>query len=366
MNVEEMLHTKLLERALIPSSNGQADPYTEVPHPADTEGGELDRPGLRHRLLSVTDLANMPTPQPIVHHLLDFDSVALAYGRRGCGKSFVAVDLTAAIASGTRWHGRRTTQTAGLYVVAEGAAGLGQRYDAWQDRNLGTAILRDLMILPEAVNLLSPSTVGEFADMAVELGARLIVLDTLARCMVGGDENSAKDAGIAVEQLDVIRRRTGACVIAVHHAGKNIDNGARGSSAFEAAADTVLEIGMTDDILTVVCTKQKNHVAPNPIRLRLRPTARSAVLEEYRVEGSEMPESVVETLRALRDIETPDGVATSKWAMSVTTNPRTFYRHVKRLLDDSLIVNTGTKKIPKYLLTEVGREVADTTDMEVT
>jgi hypothetical protein len=284
----------------------------------------------------------------------------LAYGRRGCGKSFVAVDLTASIASGSRWHGRLTSQAKGLYVVAEGAAGLGQRYDAWQDHYSRT-VLDELMILPEPVNLLSPSTVGEFADMAAEIGAKLIILDTLARCMVGGDENSARDAGMAVEQLDVIRRRTGACVIAVHHAGKNLENGARGSSAFEAAADTVLEIGMTDDIMIIECTKQKNHVQPNPMRLRLRPTSRSAVLEDYSYEDAELPQSVVETLCALRDIETPDGVSTGKWAVAVTTSPRSFYRHVKRLLDDSLIVSVSTSKTPKYLLTEYGREVTATT-----
>lgn len=324
-----------------------------------------ERPPMRDRLLSVADLANLPAPAPIVHHLLDYDSVVLAYGRRGCGKSFVAVDLTAAIATGTRWHGRLTSQAFGLYVVAEGAAGLGQRYDAWQDHHNATGV-DGMMILPEPVNLLSPSTVGEFAEMAADIGAKLIVLDTLARCMVGGDENSAKDAGLAVEQLDVIRRRTGACVIAVHHAGKNLDNGARGSSAFEAAADTVLEIGMTDDIMMIACTKQKNHVQPNPIRLRLRPTAQSAVLEEYRSEEGDLPLSVIETLRALRDIETAEGVATGKWSVSVDAQPRTFYRHVKRLIDDSLVVSVGSKKVPKYLLTELGREVTDTTDIGVT
>lgn len=314
---------------------------------------EPERPPMRDRLLTVADLANMPAPAPIVHHLLDFDSVVLAYGRRGCGKSFVAVDLTAAIASGSRWHGRLTTQAFGLYVVAEGAAGLGQRYDAWEE-NHQAAALTSLMILPEAVNLLSPSTVGEFANMAADLGAKLIVLDTLARCMVGGDENSAKDAGMAVEQLDVIRRRTGACVIAVHHAGKNLDNGARGSSAFEAAADTVLEIGMTDDIMMIACTKQKNHVQPNPIRLRLKATSRSAVLEDYAFEGDELTPGMLETLTALSDIQVTGGIATSVWARESKCSDATFYRHRKSLLTLGLISNVGTEKQARYQVTETG------------
>lgn len=321
-----------------------------------------ERPPMRSRLLTIDNLSNLPKLEPIVEQLLDFDTVVLAYGRRGCGKSFVAVDLTAAIAAGKRWHGRQTTQAPGLYVVAEGAAGLGQRYQAWQehDRNVGAVIADDqLLVLPEPVNLLSPSTVGTFADMAVELGVRLIVLDTLARCMVGGDENSAKDAGLAVEQLDVIRRRTGACVVAVHHSGKSLDAGARGSSAFEAAADTVLEIGMTDDVMVITCTKQKNHVTPNPIRLRLRSTGPSAVLEDYRTDDTTLPDSVLATLHALQEIELAGGVPTSKWKVSVDVNERTFYRHLKRLVTDGLVTNLGTDKQPRYQATP---EVADTTD----
>jgi hypothetical protein len=381
MRIEDLIATKIAENK---ARNGYRPPmadddlddgyrYEDVEsrireHDAEQgrRGGppEPERPPMRERLLSVADLANLPRLEPVVSQLLDFDTIVLAYGRRDSAKSFVAIDLLNSVASGTRWHGRTVTTATAIYVVAEGAAGLNPRFVAWRDcdRNLGTALPPEqLMILPEPVNLLNPAAVGEFATMAAEIGARLIIFDTLARCMVGGDENSAKDAGMAIEQLDVIRRRTSACIIVVHHSGKNLDNGARGSSAFEAACDTVLEIGMADNIVMITATKQKNHVAPNPIRLRLCSTGPSAVLEDYCYEDSELPESVIETLRALRDIETPDGVATGKWAVAVTTSPRSFYRHVKRLLDDSLIVSIGTGKVPKYLLTELGHEVTATT-----
>lgn len=312
---------------------------------------------MRSRLLSVADLADLPNLEYVVDQLLDFDSVVLAYGRRDSGKSFVAIDLVNAVASGSRWHGRRVTHAPAIYVVAEGAAGLHQRFDAWQhlDRNLGTALPADqLMILPEAVNLLSSSAVEEFAAMAANVGARLIVFDTLARCMVGGDENSAKDAGLAIEQLDAIRRRTGACIIIIHHSGKSLEAGARGSSAFEAAADTVLEIAMTDDVVTVTCTKQKNHVTPNPIRLRLHSTGPSAVLDEYRTDGNELPRGVVETLAALRDIEVTGGVSASAWRLSSGKTEPTFYRHRKDLVTLGLVSSLGTDKQPRYQVSDSG------------
>lgn len=322
-----------------------------------TDLTDTARPSLRARTMSVAELDNLPPLDPIVDQLIDFDTVVLAYGRRGCGKSFVAVDLTASIASGSRWHGRMVQHAPVLYVVAEGAAGLGRRYDAWVglDRNANSVIDdAQLRILPEPVNLLNPAAVGEFAGMAADLGARLIVLDTLARCMVGGDENSARDAGIAIEQLDVIRRRTGACVVAVHHSGKSLDAGARGSSAFEAAADTVLEIGMTDDIMTITATKQKNHVTPNPIRLRLRPAGTSAVLDDYRADVDEVSPGTLETLAALRDIEVEGGATASQWALSSPRKDATFYRDRSRLVTLGLVENIGSPKQPRYQVSNTG------------
>ena len=353
------LHTALLREHAKP--NGHAppmaddDPYTDIPHPAGPELAE--RPPMRNRLLSVADLGNMPPLEPIVQHLLDFDTIVLAYGRRDSAKSFVAIDLMASIASGTRWHGRLTTITPALYVVAEGAAGLDPRFVAWQgnDRHFGAPLpIEQLMILPEPVNLLSPAAVGEFANMAAEVGARFIVFDTLARCMVDGDENSAKDAGMVIEQLDVIRRRTSACVFVVHHAGKNLDNGGRGSSAFEAAFDTVLEFGMTDDIVMITCTKQKNHVKPNPIRLRLRSTGPSAVLDDYTSDGGDLPRGALETLAALSEIEITGGIATGVWANESKCAEATFYRHRKMLITLGLVSNIGTDKQARYQVSEAG------------
>ena len=88
--------------------------------------------------LTLSDLASMPAPQWVVGGLLDLDSLALMYGRRGGYKSFLAVDMIASVAGGALWHGRSVEHAPAVYVVAEGAAGLGQRYASWlgQDRNL--------------------------------------------------------------------------------------------------------------------------------------------------------------------------------------------------------------------------------------
>ena len=60
----------------------------------------------------------------------------------------------------------------------------------------------------------------------------MVVIDTLARCFGGNDENDARDMGAFIEGCDVIKQKTGATVLVVHHSGKDEGKGARGSSAF--------------------------------------------------------------------------------------------------------------------------------------
>ena len=67
-----------------------------------------------------------------------------------------------------------------------------------------------------------------------------IVLDTLARCMGEGDENSARDMGRFVDRCGTIERHFRCIVIAVHHMGKNPAAGGRGSNALNGAADMTL------------------------------------------------------------------------------------------------------------------------------
>jgi hypothetical protein len=86
----------------------------------------------------------------------------------------------------------------------------------------------------------------------------LIVIDTFARALTGGDENSTMDTGQAVAGADLIRAETGACVAFIHHSGKDPSKGARGSSALRAATDTEIRIEGQTGQRTATVTKQRD------------------------------------------------------------------------------------------------------------
>jgi hypothetical protein len=314
----------------------------------------------RERMLTLAQLAEQPPLKPAVAGLFDLDSLVLLYGRRGACKSFLAIDLLASINVGDRWQGREVAQGPVVYVIGEGVGGLSARFNAWFAVHYPTPTLDerhdDLLVLPEVVNLLSPPTVALFTAAVAELHPRLIVFDTLARMMLGGDENSARDAGLAVEQLDHIRRRTGAAILAVHHSGKNGEAGARGSSAFEAAADTVLAVEAADGSITISCSKQKNHIEPKPIRLSTRTVGDSIVLEQYRGDGDTLSASAVGALEALivACAGEIDGVSASKWLAASGLPERTWYRAKAQLIDLGHVAVTTLNRTPKFTPTATG------------
>ncbi|MEZ5217873.1 MAG: AAA family ATPase [Ilumatobacteraceae bacterium] len=316
------------------------------------DGPEVEADSWRDRWLTVGQIRAMPPPVPLVDGLLDLDSVVLMYGNRGSFKSFVGIDLGLSIAAGIDWHGCKVTQGVSMYVVAEGQGGLAPRFDAWVTAR-SQKDPDDFYSFPKPVNLLDPLQVVRLAEDARKAGARLVILDTLARCFVGGDENSARDAGMAVEQLDIIRRATGACVLLVHHSGKSAASGARGSSAFEAACDTVLEVVGEGDAVTITPTKQKNHELGRPIMLKAWKELDSIVLGAADP-VSTMPTAVLATLRGLADVEVAGGVSAKVWRLSSDQPESSFFRHRKHLLTLGLVEQFGSGNQARYQVTDLG------------
>lgn len=219
---------------------------------------------------------------PLIPGLLDVDSLAVLYGPPGVGKSFVALDMALRVATGTRWHGHQLV-TAGpvLYIAGEGANGLADRIDAWKVQTNTLGDPTDLAVVPAAVNLLEPTDVADLCRYVARTLPALVVVDTLARCTPGAEENSSRDMGLAVVALDAIRTAARSCVLAVHHAGKVLEAGLRGHSSLLGAADTVLRLTGTEHVLQLDQEKQKHHPEGNRQTYRLTPAGRSAAIEPY-------------------------------------------------------------------------------------
>ena len=236
----------------------------------------------RWRFLSVEELEALPPPRWLVPGLFVEGSIAAIYGAPESGKSFLAVDVALAVASGIPWHGREVAQGATLYVAAEGAPGLGKRVRAWRMDKGATTQPMPFVLMRDPLNLTTENEARDFAKaVASQVGElRMIVVDTLNQTATGADENSAQDMGRYIAGMKRLRDATGATVVVVHHSGKDETRGMRGSTALLGAMDTTVEVARATDgkSIEVRVKKQKDAERDPPMRFNMEKVGGSLVL----------------------------------------------------------------------------------------
>jgi hypothetical protein len=219
------------------------------------------------QLLDVEQLRALAPPVPLVNGVLDLETTAWLIGESGSYKSFVALDLAAHVGLGRPWRGRDVHQGDVVYVVAEGARGMRLRVDAWE-REHGP--MKNVRFLPIPVQAADRVAWSALAEVCRRVRPALVVVDTQARVTIGLDENSNSDMSVYAERVDEIKRATGACVLTVHHLGRNGTN-ARGASAIDGAQDAELRIRKTAQYaIELIMDKQKDQAEEGPMLIQLR------------------------------------------------------------------------------------------------
>lgn len=207
---------------------------------------------------------------------LPANSLSSIYGPSGSYKSFLAVSWACHVAAGMKWAGKSVSAGAVMYVVGEGGIGVPRRIKAWEKKH--GVKLNNLYLVNRPVFPVRREEMQEMIKAARDVMSRtgqpvrLIVVDTLARCFGGNDENDARDMGAFIEGCDVIKRETGATLLVVHHSGKDDTKGARGSSAFRAALDAEFNVRREGDggAIILTCTKMKDAEEPKQAAFDLR------------------------------------------------------------------------------------------------
>ena len=193
--------------------------------------------------------------------------LSVIYGPSNAGKTFVAADLAMHIAAGAPWRGYRVKQGNVVYVAAEGGAGIRNRLAAQKVERPDLTQHDNFTLIPLALDLHGEADAECICAAIPYEETALIVIDTLARSIGSGDENSAKDMSVFIANLDLIREATKAAVLVVHHSGKTIEAGARGSSALRAAVDTEIFVSAARSI---TCQKQRDLQYPAPLYFDLQ------------------------------------------------------------------------------------------------
>lgn len=236
------------------------------------------KPARRIRFLPLSEFLNREAQQWLIPDILPRDGLALVYGESGGYKTFLVMDWSFSLATGTPWLGRHVAHGPVAYIVAEGGYGVGKRAQAWlvhHQRFFRTREELDqqvpVRLYDESIILQEPASVAELLTALQEdfpdEPPLMVVIDTLSRCSPGAEEVSNTDMARVLASADMVRQQFHCTVLIVHHEGKDKDRGPRGASALLANIETAILVTPDGDTTKVESIKAKDAPKFKPIRL---------------------------------------------------------------------------------------------------
>lgn len=236
-------------------------------------------------ILTVEELESLEPSDALVGPFFRRPGLSVAYGAPKTGKTFLLLDMALRKATGLPWHdGSSTSPELVLWIAAEGDRSIKNRVRSWRAAN-HVEETPNFRVINCPVNLFSQ----EGFDLVVALGRRglrpsLIIFDTLARCSTGADENRASDVQRIVDETYQLSETLQACVVLIHHSGKEA-KGPRGSSALLAAADQVFKVSLTGRRIRVKSVAERDSAAFEDLELDLEEVGDSLVVRPSQESG---------------------------------------------------------------------------------
>ena len=212
----------------------------------------------------------------LVTGLWSEQAVGIVGGEPKCCKSFLALDLAVAVASGTPCLRRFAVSRAGrvLLFAAEDALHIVRRRleGICAAAGLALADLDIQVITAPILRLDLDADRRNLADTVARLLPRLLILDPFVR-LHRIDENASGEVAPLLAYLRELQRRHKLAVLVVHHAKKGAGRARagqalRGSSEFHAWGDSNLYLRREGDTLTLTV---EHRAAPSqkPMRIEL-------------------------------------------------------------------------------------------------
>ena len=201
--------------------------------------------GQKKRFVTYTheNIDALPSPTWTVKNIIPDIGMGAIHGESTVGKSFLSLDLAAAITEGRPWFGFKVNQRKVAYLVLEGLGGFKKRLRAYEivhRRIIPNENMHVVGVDPEmGFDIRNPL---HCADLAAAIpNDCVVIVDTLSQAALGMDENTSSDGGKVLSGARILMG-TSRFILFVAHCGKDASRGIRGWSGFFAALDANLEV----------------------------------------------------------------------------------------------------------------------------
>ena len=224
----------------------------------------------RFKLIKLSDI-EFKNPEWLIKPFIQKDSLNQIFGDPGSLKSFVAIDMTACVATGTDYHSMKVKKGPVIFVAGEAFNGLKMRFMAWSIKHQVSLDDANIFLSPMPVGIGDPDSINEAIKAIDEIVAAagnpaLIVIDTVARNFGPGDENSTKDMSAFVIGCDELKTKYRCAVLLIHHSGHADKARGRGAMALYGALDAEYKAYKDENgTLRVENTKAKEFKKPEPM-----------------------------------------------------------------------------------------------------
>jgi hypothetical protein len=216
----------------------------------------------------------------VVDDIITVGDKSIIGGASRSGKSFLAIHMAMCIATCREFFGRKI-MTPGLviYQAGEGRRGIKKRFRAWrQEFGVPKDKRIPIYILQSKVDIYSAE--GDTAKLIAELQgvSRLygmpiiaLIIDTLQKAQGHADENSGKDMGIVMENVDRIAAAMPDCHICLVHHMNAGGTKLRGHTSVYAGIDQVILVSkdQASKVRTALIDKEKDDEDGVEIRFEL-------------------------------------------------------------------------------------------------
>ncbi|MEO1698744.1 MAG: AAA family ATPase [Planctomycetota bacterium] len=280
-------------------------------------GGGVGADGLESALVADIDGVD-DAERWLIDELWSAEGVGICGGTPKTGKTWFALELAVAVASGKPVLGRFSVGEPGPTVVFPAE----DNPRAVRDRVAGLAAHKGVelsnlplhLITARALRLDEESDRQGLAAMLERVQPKLVVLDPLVR-LHGGDENHLGHIAELLGFLRGLQREHGCSILLTHHIAKRrgakggqMGQALRGSGELHAWGDSNVYLTRTDDGLVKVQVEHRAAAPPEAFYTAVRATKAGAYVEYVR---GEEPDELEADLGGSRELDARKEQSTS-------------------------------------------------------